>query len=221
MRLFDAPRDPLMLIIRRPVAKLVRATLRDLDRRADHMGMAAPNYFTADMVRALPDDGNRYETVHGELLVTPAPRLPHQFVITQLVVRLHAYLERYPIGDVLTSPADISWAPDVLVQPDVFVAAREEARTWDWSRVRTLLLAIEVLSPSTQHHDRFAKRRAYQEYRVPWYWIVDIQSRAVEVWTPEETFPALERERLIWHPEGAPEPLLIPVAEVLPPPSGL
>jgi hypothetical protein len=37
------------------------------------MGMAAPTYFTADMVRALPDDGNRYETVHGELLVTPAP----------------------------------------------------------------------------------------------------------------------------------------------------
>lgn len=26
------------------------------------MGMAAPIYYTADMVRALPDDGNRYET---------------------------------------------------------------------------------------------------------------------------------------------------------------
>ena len=28
------------------------------------MGMAAPIYYTADMVRALPDDGNRYEVVH-------------------------------------------------------------------------------------------------------------------------------------------------------------
>jgi len=27
------------------------------------MGMAAPVYYTADMVRALPDDGNRYEEV--------------------------------------------------------------------------------------------------------------------------------------------------------------
>ncbi len=35
------------------------------------MSMAAPAYYTADMVRAMPDDGNRYETVHGELLVTP------------------------------------------------------------------------------------------------------------------------------------------------------
>jgi hypothetical protein len=37
------------------------------------MGMVAPIYYTADMVRALPDDGNRYEAVYGELLVTPAP----------------------------------------------------------------------------------------------------------------------------------------------------
>ena len=39
------------------------------------MGMAAPIYYTADMVRAMPDDGNRYEVAYGELLVTPAPPL--------------------------------------------------------------------------------------------------------------------------------------------------
>ena len=44
------------------------------------MDMVAHAYYTADMVRALPDDGNRYETVYGELLVTPAPRLLHQLV---------------------------------------------------------------------------------------------------------------------------------------------
>jgi hypothetical protein len=48
------------------------------------MGMAAPTYYTADMVRALPDDRNRYETVHGELLVTPAPRFWHQIVVERL-----------------------------------------------------------------------------------------------------------------------------------------
>lgn len=34
--------------------------------------LVAPVYYTADMVRGLPEDGNRYETVHGELLVTTA-----------------------------------------------------------------------------------------------------------------------------------------------------
>ncbi len=42
------------------------------------MGMVAPVYYTAEMVRALPVDGKRYETVHGELLVTPAPWAWHQ-----------------------------------------------------------------------------------------------------------------------------------------------
>src|SRR2546423_10537443 len=72
-----------------PGATLTGAALRPLTRRVDHMGMAVPTHYTADMVRALPDDGNRYETVHGELLVTPAPRLDHQYVITELVARLH------------------------------------------------------------------------------------------------------------------------------------
>ena len=31
------------------------------------MGMPAAVYYTADMVRALPDDGKRYETVHGAI----------------------------------------------------------------------------------------------------------------------------------------------------------
>src|SRR5207245_800698 len=49
-------------------------------RRAEHtMGMPqATHYWTPDDVRALPDDGRRYEVVAGELLVTPAPSFAHQ-----------------------------------------------------------------------------------------------------------------------------------------------
>jgi len=180
------------------------------------MGMAVPSFHTADLVRALPDDGNRYETVHGELLVTPAPRADHQYVITELVARLHPYLKRHPVGRVLTSPADISWTADVLVQPDLFVVDLKEAQTFDWTRMKTLLLAIEVLSPSTQRYDRFTKRRVYQEFGVSCYWVIDIDGRAAEVWTPDATFPADERERLVWQPEGVGEALAIPLAAILP-----
>ena len=214
--MFDPPRNPSMPVFPSPGARLKGAVLRPLMRRVDHMGMAAPTYYTADMVRALPDDGNRYETVHGELLVSPAPRLEHQYVVLELAARLRDYLRIHPVGQVLISPADISWAPDVLVQPDVFVTAIAEARTFDWAQIKTLLLAIEVLSPSTSRYDRFTKRRAYQEYGVPWYCIVDIDGRAGEIWTPEAAFPAIERERLVWHPPGATEPLVIPLADILP-----
>ena len=50
------------------------------------MSMPASLFHTAEMVRNLPDDGNRYETVHGELLVSPSPRLQHQAVLRELML---------------------------------------------------------------------------------------------------------------------------------------
>ncbi len=181
------------------------------------MGMAAPIYYTADMVRALPDDGNRYEVVHGELLVTPAPRLWHQVLVQRLAAALGAYLESEPVGVVLASPADISWGLDVLLQPDVFVVPREEARLLAWSSVRHLLLAVEILSPSSTRPDRFTKRRVYQEQGVPLYWIVDGDGAHVEVWTPEIAFPLLERQRVAWHPAGAGRPFSLDLRELFRP----
>ena len=56
------------------------------------MGMTV-TYSTADMVRALLDDGQRYEVVRGELLVTPAPRHLHQRTVTRLVAAPKRCLE--------------------------------------------------------------------------------------------------------------------------------
>jgi Uma2 family endonuclease len=176
------------------------------DGRLPVLGMAAPIYYTADQVRALPDDGNRYEVVHGELLVTPAPRVLHQEVIRRLLVRLSLYLDTEPVGHVLPAPADISWGPDTLVQPDVFVVPLEQARTLDWTRMKNLLLVAEVLSPSSARADRFTKRIEYQRQGIPLYWVVDLDQRQVEVWTPGETAPRLERERLVWYPLVATRP---------------
>ncbi len=181
------------------------------------MGMAVPIYFTADMVRALPDDGNRYEVVRGELLVTPAPRLWHQEVAGRLYRTLSSYLEREPIGHALQSPADISWSPDTLVQPDIFVVPLAQARTLDWSRITTLLLVAEVLSPSSHRADRFTKRLEYQRHEVLAYWIVDADERRVEVWTPRDSLPVFEQQRLVWHPAGAGRRLEIDLAELFKP----
>ena len=181
------------------------------------MGMAAPLYFTADMVRDMPDDGNRYEVVYGELLVTPAPRPWHQILLSRLTLALGNYVSEQPVGVLLSSPADISWGPDVLVQPDLFVAATDEVRTLTWTRVRTLLLVAEVLSPSTARADRFLKRLRYREARVPLYWVVDGDERTVEVWTRIDDFPAIERERLLWAPAGATRPLELTLEELFRP----
>src|SRR6266550_4347334 len=167
-----------MTTIRRPGIMLGHAAPLLTPRRgADTMGMAAPIYWTAEMVRQLPDDGNRYEVVYGELLVTPAPRLDHQLLVSRLAVAIANYLEHEPVGVMLTSPAAISWGQDVLVQPDVFVIPLDEARTGDWSKLRSLLVVAEVLSPTTARADRFTKRRRYQEARVPGWMVQTSRSR--------------------------------------------
>lgn len=181
------------------------------------MGMAVPVYYSAEMVRSLPDDGKRYETVHGELLVTPAPRTWHQRIVLRLARVLADYVEQHAAGEVFVSPADISWGPDTLVQPDLFVASLDEARTDEWSQMKTLLLVVEVLSPGTARHDRFAKRRLYQEVGVPLYWIVDPDQKPVEVWAPEAQFPSIERERVVWKPHPDAEAFGLDLGELFKP----
>lgn len=181
------------------------------------MSMAAPIYYTADMVRAFPEDGNKYEVVYGELLVTPAPRPWHEEVWARLFEALREYVRTEPVGHVFGSRSDISWGPDTLVSPDILVVPLAEARTLKWAHMQHLLLVVEVLSPASKRGDRFAKRRLYQEQGIPLYWIVDGEDRMVEVWTPAMTFPRVERERLAWHPAGATRPFNLELSELFRP----
>lgn len=168
------------------------------------------------MVLALPEDGQRYEVVHGELLVSPPPRWSHQRVVTNLVFLLVQYCRRHPgLGEVITSPSAISWSPDTLVQPDIFVVSRSQSGGEEWSEITELDLVVEVLSPSTAKRDRTTKRRLHQENRVGVIWLVDTVRGQVEVWTNDARFPVIESENVTWHPAGIREPLVIPIAEFL------
>jgi Uma2 family endonuclease len=166
--------------------------------------------YTVEEVLAFPNDGNRYELVDGELLVTPAPRSRHQLVVGELYGRLYQYLEQHRLGvRVVLSPADIRWPGEVLVQPDVFVVPAEELTSQDWSSVRTLLLAVEVISPSSSRYDRVTKRRVYQRQRVETYWVVDPDAQVVEVWHPDDERPEIVTDVLTWRVPGAGEELSI------------
>jgi Uma2 family endonuclease len=173
------------------------------------MGMAHPiGGWTVADVLALPDDGKRYEVVDGELLVTPAPSVPHQRAITELMRLLLPYIGAQVPGFLFTSPADIELDERTLVQPDIFVAPPVDGRPpRRWSEVRSLPLAIEILSPSTARADRHLKRRRYQRHGVAQYWIVDLDARLIERWRPDDERADLLAERLIWQPQDAEAPL--------------
>lgn len=127
--------------------------------------------YTVEEVLAFPDDGNRYEVVQGELLVSPSPRFAHQRGVARLLDLLRAYLKPMGLDCALPAPADITWGKrprdaEDLVQPDVFVVTAEQA-AGEWLGVSHLLLAAEVVSPSTTRADRVVKRKTYQRHGSP------------------------------------------------------
>ena len=162
------------------------------------------------MVRALPDDGNRYEVIDGELFVTPAPTWEHQAASRKLFLRMYGYLASHAIGEAILAPADVEFANDRMVEPDLFVVPLVAGRVpCTWEEVGRLLLAVEVLSPRTGRADRQVKRRLYQGQGVPEYWIVDVDARLIERWRPSDERPEILTERLVWHPDPAKLPLEI------------
>ncbi len=171
------------------------------------MGMpdTARRYTVAEVLE-FPSDGNRYELVDGELLVTPAPRPVHQIVAQELFQLLADYLRpQSRVGRAFMAPADISWSEHELVQPDLFVVPVSEVSA-SWKTYKTLLLAVEVVSPSSTRYDRVTKRRLYQRRGVATYWVVDPDARLVEVWHPDDERPEIVTDVLRWRvAEEAPE----------------
>jgi len=167
--------------------------------------------WSVERVRALRDDGNRYEVIDGELFVTPAPGIVHQRAVVELLDLVRPYVKAHGIGEALVSPADVVvYGPRKFVQPDLFVLPLVNgAPIRAWTEVGRLLLAVEVLSPSTEHVDRGRKRTLYKEKAVPDYWIVDTVERVVERSRPDDTPVAILNESLEWQPEFDAPPLVI------------
>jgi Uma2 family endonuclease len=178
------------------------------------MAMPVQGKWTAELARALPDDGNRYEVLDGELFVTPAPALLHQRALLELYDRLKPYVVAHGLGEALLSPADIEFSPKRLVQPDLFVIPDAPGgRRKAWREVKSLLLAVESLSPTTARADRIKKRKIYQDEGVPEYWIIDPDARAFERWRPSDERPEILADTLVWHPRAEIEPLTIDLEE--------
>ena len=151
----------------------------------------------------------RYELVAGELLVTLSPAAVHQSAVGRLLISLDDYVRKNRIGVAYTSPFDVELEPETLVQPDVFVTSTPEAtRLLTEMPARELLLAVEVISPSSARYDRVTKRALYQRH-VSEYWVIDLNARLVERWSPNDDRPEHIVDSLVWRPESASEPFVL------------
>lgn len=191
---------------------MCHAPLPTPSQRPHTMAMPAvtDRVWTAAEVQALPDDpSHRYECVDGVLLVSPAPRMAHQSAVTVLVGMLDALVRQAGVGAVFVAPSEWILDPRTLVQPDLYVVPLVDGRRPRTEAERGQpLVFIEVLSPSTARFDRVVKRARYQRAGIE-YWIVDLDSRLVERWLPQDERPSIHAEELVWQPTGAAAPFVI------------
>jgi Uma2 family endonuclease len=172
--------------------------------------MSNPKVWTLEELHSLPDDGNRYELVHGELFVTPAPTNEHEEIAARLARILDPYVEANRLGYVFR-PRAIIQLEGSEVEPDLMVR-RHHPR--GWATAPLPILVIEILSPPTRRRDREHKRDFYiDDVTVPEYWIVDPERREIIVAKPRVA-NEIARDRLVWSAAGTTSPLVVDVGRV-------
>jgi Uma2 family endonuclease len=134
--------------------------------------------WTVDDLGDLPDDGRRYELVDGALLMTPPPGLPHDEATAALHLLLGAGL---PSGLRAAVVPGMYFDRRNYRQPDLVVYRREDARSRGRIEAKDVVLAVEVMSPSSVSTDRVSKPAQYAGAGIPHYWRLELDPAVLVV----------------------------------------
>jgi Uma2 family endonuclease len=130
----------------------------------------------------LPEDGRRYELMEGDLFVSPAPSTEHQTVLGRLLFELMRQLDQRGLAVTFAAPVDVILEDTSVVQPDIIVVATDRKHLITKRALEGPPdIAVEILSQSSIDRDRHLKRRLFERFAVPEYWIVDAEHGMVDV----------------------------------------
>ncbi len=91
---------------------------------------------TYDDLVQMPEDGNRYEIIGGELVVIPAPIPVHQRVLKPVFRLIDGFVEARGLGEVFFAPLDVQLGEHDIVEPDLIFIARERLGIMERTRHR-------------------------------------------------------------------------------------
>jgi Uma2 family endonuclease len=157
----------------------------------------------------LPDDGNTYELIDGELFVTPAPSPAHEQLVSLLLKILAPYVWAHRLGHVYT-PHAVVRTEGSQVEPDLMARPGIQVLPEKWEEMPTPFLVAEVLSRTTRRRDHEQKRAFYLRNGVAEYWIVDRWIRTIRV-IRRDAEDIIADSVLEWQPDGPIEALRIDV----------
>ena len=148
------------------------------------MSIASELRLTNADLEAMPEDGNRYEVIDGELYVSSAPGYIHQSILVNIVAAFLDYLRLHPIGRILPGVGVIFDDYNGVIPDLVFLTNDRLRKTLGGGRFHAAPeIVIEILSSgkSNERRDRHVKRNLYATGGVTEYWLVDPENHALEL----------------------------------------
>lgn len=139
-------------------------------------------------------EDERIEIINGEaVMMALSPATDHQLISGELFGQIHSYLKGKKCK-VISAPFDVRLFEqdgdgpedvDTVVVPDITVVCDPDKLDKHGCKGAPDMV-VEILSPSTQRHDRLTKFNLYQRAGVREYWIVDPANRAVQSFVLED-----------------------------------
>jgi Uma2 family endonuclease len=131
------------------------------------------------------DDDKRFEIIDGELFdMSPAPSLKHQAFSRNLRRLVMDYVYANKLGHVFNAPSDVRFDELNVVQPDlIFISHANEGILSERNISGSPDLLVEILSPSTFHHDQERKKALYEKFGVKEFWVVDPANEVIEIFS--------------------------------------
>ncbi|MGI0486471.1 Uma2 family endonuclease [Pantanalinema rosaneae CENA516] len=166
--------------------------------------------WTAADLELFPDNGNRYEIVNGELLVTRAPDWRHQRASTRICTALDTWSFSTGLGEAVQAPGVIFTDADNVIPDVVWVSQERLAVLLDAAGHLTgapeLIVEVLSLGDENQRRDRELKLKLYSERGVQEYWMIDWQKQQMEVYRRAQAL--LRLVNTLFPPDQVTSPLL-------------
>jgi Uma2 family endonuclease len=132
-----------------------------------------PHFDTFEAFIEWVDEDLSAEWINGTVEIMSPASIPHQMAVTFLVQLLGLFVRERGLGMVLAAPLKMKleqYGPE----PDlVFVSEAHEERWKETYLDGPADVVVEVVSPESTERDRGRKYVAYEQARIPEYWLFD------------------------------------------------
>lgn len=142
--------------------------------------------WTDEEFMALPDDGDHYEIVDGELVVMANSGVEHGYIATILVMFLASFVRSHKLGIICDSSTAFTMKLGNKRSPDVSFIAKERLQglkrlpQGSWQGAPDL--AIEILSPNNTVAEIHLKIVEYFENGTRLVWVINPEEQYVLVY---------------------------------------